>query len=70
MYTDTSMAPEQTQDPNGETFNLAAKRPKGNNVFVSKNLPPTAQEKLNAKVHLQNSLLSMITGIHSSFALN
>lgn len=55
------MTPEQTQDPNEETFNSSAKWLKGNNMFAPKNLPPTAQQKLNAKVYLQNSLLSMIS---------
>lgn len=55
------MTPEETQDPNEETFNLSAKWLKGNNMFAAKNLPPTVQQKLNASVDLQKSLLSIIS---------
>lgn len=46
------MAPEQSQNANGRTFNSAAKRPKWGEIAfcVQKPRQPTARRKLNAEV--------------------
>lgn len=70
MYSDTSLAPEQCQNPDGQTFNSAAKMTKWEKVFASIK-PPTSRQAVTLKLHyfFQSSILSKVLAARSDSVL-